>query len=179
MREQLVAVAERRDRTAFSELFEYLAPRFKSFALARGFSDRQAEEVVQDAMLAVWTRAASFKPELAAPMTWFFTIARNKCTDLFRREGRTHAELDDEAEQPEDEGRGPEALYLAGRARELLDAALGRLSGEQRSVVQKAFFEDMTQTEVAEALGIPLGTVKSRLRLAYERLRAELREQPS
>lgn len=176
LRERLHAVAEHRDRAAFTELFDRLAPRFKSLALARGLNERQADEIVQDAMLQVWTRAASYRPEIAGPMAWLFTIVRNKCTDLFRREGRAHAELSDVPDRADDERAGPEEELGAKRAADILGLALEVLTADQRAVVRKSFFEEKPHSVVAAELGIPLGTVKSRLRLAFARLRSELPE---
>jgi len=176
MRVRLTAIAERRDRSAFTDLFGYLAPRFKAFALAKGVAERQAEDIVQESMLLIWTRAATFQPDLGGPMTWFFTIVRNKCVDLARSESRRRTESNDIPEQADDERYGPEAITSANLTRARLDDALAALNAGQRSVLRKAFFEEKSHAVVATELGIPIGTVKSRLRVAYERLRATLTE---
>jgi RNA polymerase sigma-70 factor (ECF subfamily) len=175
--ERLAAVAERRDRSAFAELFQHLAPYFKRFALAKGEDHQRAEELAQETMLTIWRKAATFDPEKAAPMTWLFAIARNKRIDLFRRNGLAHANIEQAPVQVEDERHGPEATYAADRARGSIQRALRALSTAQRAVIEKAFVEEKSHSVVAEELALPLGTVKSRIRLALNRLRSELAEE--
>jgi RNA polymerase sigma-70 factor (ECF subfamily) len=174
--ERLTAVAEREERAAFADLFRYLAPRFRAFAQGMGVSPNQAEELAQEAMISVWRKAATFDPKLASPATWLFTIVRNKRIDMFRRDRRPHVPLDQAPDRTADERRGPEGAYRAGRARNAVQQALTTLSPEQRMVIHKAFVEDKTHSEVAAELELPLGTVKSRIRLALDRMRGALPE---
>jgi RNA polymerase sigma-70 factor, ECF subfamily len=167
------AIAQHRDRAAFATLFGYFAPRVKAWMLRGGFSPAVAEELAQETMLSVWQKAALFDASRAGAATWIFTIARNLRIDALRR-GRHPSELmlelTDEAEAP------PQAdhVLIKGQHESRIRAALGQLPAEQAEVVQKAFFEDKAHAEIKQELGIPLGTVKSRLRLAMNRLRTVL-----
>ncbi len=171
----VVAVAKRRDRAAFRELFDHFAPRLRSFILRRGADMAVAEEVVQEAMVRVWRKADKFDPDKASASTWIFTIGRNAHIDIVRRVGRPEIDANDPTFQPEPE---PDALTRiaqgqnAGRVR----TALTGLPGEQREILMLAFFEDKPHGRIAEELDLPLGTVKSRIRLAFKRLRSELEE---
>lgn len=176
--EQLSALVEsvalRRDRQAFSRLFTYFAPKLKSFALRRGISSNAAEELVQETMLAVWRRADTFDRRRASVSTWIFTIVRNKRIDLLRRGTFPEVDLEQAADQPEDGHDPDERADLAKFATDL-HRALQMLPKEQAEILQRAFFEEKTHRSIASELGLPLGTVKSRIRLALTRLRAALR----
>jgi RNA polymerase sigma-70 factor (ECF subfamily) len=169
------AVAARRDRDAFARLFKHFAPRLKGFGLRRGTDAASSEELAQETMLTVWRKAETFDPNRATVSTWIFTIVRNKRIDLFRREGHPEADL---AEAAEKAYEGPAADDEVDRVRssETLRAALRVLPVEQFDVLQKAFFEDKSHSVIAAELGLPLGTVKSRIRLALARLRGALPE---
>lgn len=170
------AVAEHGDRTAFAELFGLFAPKVKSYLLRLGLPAARAEELAQETMLVVWRRAAQFDPASTGAAAWIFTIARNLRIDAARRDGIAVPEPD-----PTDDPPPPaqaDALVEAARQSERIRAALAQLSAEQAEVVQLAFFDDRPHGEIEAALGIPLGTVKSRLRLAMARLRALLGEAP-
>ncbi len=170
---QLLTLVAERDREAFSALFAHFAPRVKSYMLRLGSSDSQAEELAQEALATVWRKADRYDPARAAASTWIFTIARNLRIDAFRR--RNHPELD-----PEDPALVPEAPPSAdavvARKQDAarVQAALETLPDEQREVVRLSFFDDKTHTEISDALDIPLGTVKSRIRLAFGRIRDTL-----
>ncbi len=172
------AVATRRDRAAFVRLFQHFAPRVKTFMLRSGASEAAAEEIAQETMLSVWRKADSFKPDTAGAAAWIFTIARNQRIDAFRRERRGGAvEVDNDkdiAEQRVDERLTPESQVAAGQLEDCVRQAMAQLSNEQLRVIELSFFEDKPHGEIAELLQIPLGTVKSRLRLAIGRLRALL-----
>ncbi|MBV8191863.1 MAG: sigma-70 family RNA polymerase sigma factor [Alphaproteobacteria bacterium] len=168
------AIAARQDRAAFAQLFRYWAPRIKAF-LMRGGSDAEiAQEVAQEAMIRVWRKAASFDRRRASAATWIYAIARNKRIDLARRASRPAIETDDWlavfATEEEDADKSVLAGQTYSRVKELLDD----LSAEQLLVIRKAFFEDKTHSAIAHELGLPLGTVKSRIRLALSRLRERL-----
>jgi RNA polymerase sigma-70 factor (ECF subfamily) len=170
----LVAVGRRRDREAFSALFRYFAPRLKSYFLRLGTSPRQAEDLVQEAMLRVWERAALYDPARAQASTWIFTVARNLRLDALRGERRPEPEsealLADLADQAE-----PADLQLdSSRREERVRAALGSLPQEQLEILKLSFFEDVAHADIARRLGLPLGTVKSRIRRALGRLRGEI-----
>lgn len=170
--EALAAIAQHRDREAFARLFAHFAPRVKRFLAQGGSPDVQAEELTQEAMAAVWRKAALYDGAQAAASTWIFTIARNLRTDLLRR--RQGLESPDEAYDFDDLDSGepaPEDRLHATRQQERLRRALARLSTEQRDVLRLSYFDDEPHARIAAELGIPLGTVKSRLRLAVAQLR--------
>lgn len=169
----IVSVARARDRTAFSALFDHFAPRLKAFFMARGASPDLAEEIVQETMVTVWHKAEQFDPGRAAAATWVFAIARNKRTDLLRRRARPEADMTDPAIAPEPPADGFDTLSGEEEARRLR-AAVDTLPPEQTSILRLAFYEEKTHQRIAEDLGLPLGTVKSRIRLAMTRIRAVL-----
>jgi RNA polymerase sigma-70 factor (ECF subfamily) len=170
----LHAVASHGDRGAFSQLFEHFAPRIKAFCLKRGSPPSAAEEIAQEAMIKVWRRAAQFDPARASASTWIFAIARNARIDAFRRESRPEVLPEDfDAEDPSADTFGHLADAEAGGK---LVAEISTLPPDQAEVVRKAFFEDKTHQEIAQELKLPLGTVKSRIRLALGRLRKSMSE---
>lgn len=167
----ILAVASRRDRQAFARLHAHFHPRLVTF-LGRG-GMREAEELAQETLLAVWRKAELYDPTQAGAATWIFTIARNLRIDTARRAARaTFVDVDDHDEV--DESPDGEALLLAGERESRVRAALASLPPEQAEVVRQTYFTEKPQVEIARDLGIPLGTVKSRLRLAANRLRALL-----
>lgn len=165
-------VAEAKDHKAFAELFAHFAPRIKAFLMKAGADETTAEECAQDVMATLWRKAHMFDPSRATVATWVFTIARNRRIDVLRRENRP---------EPEDLPWGPEeepgpAEQVALRQENMrLSAALARLPAKQRDLVEKAYFGDLSHSEIAAATGLPLGTIKSRIRLALERLRHEMK----
>ncbi|MEP6967527.1 MAG: sigma-70 family RNA polymerase sigma factor [Pseudomonadota bacterium] len=170
----IVAIAERGDRAAFSELFSHFAPRVKSYLLCLGASAESAEELAQETLLIVWRRATAFDPGRAAPSTWIFTIARNLRFDALRREKRPTMVGD--PSDPVIDPATPDAI-LAGLLDETrIGRALEDLPADQARVVRLAFLSDQPQSEIAVELCLPLGAVKSHLRLAMGRLRATLGE---
>ena len=174
------AVATRRDRAAFAALFEHFSPWVKTFALRSGASAATAEELAQEAMLAVWRKADSFVPGSTGAAAWIFTIARNLRVDALRRERHNGCEVDIDRdiaiESRVDEQLTPESQVAAVQLEQCVRKAMGRLSSEQLRVIELSFFEDKAHGEIAEHLQIPLGTVKSRSRLAITRLRTLLGE---
>lgn len=163
------AVAEKRSREAFAGLFEHFAPRVKSFIMRAGAAPDVAEELAQETMLMVWRKAASFDASKAAVSTWVFTIARNKRIDRLRRENRP--EIDPEDLKLDSETPDPAAAVSALQNRSILETAIKDLTEDQARVIRMAFYEDKSHSAIAEELGLPLGTVKSRIRLALGRLR--------
>lgn len=171
----IVAVAENRDRVAFAELFAYFAPRIKSLLRRAGDSPEQAEELAQEAMLTVWRKANRFDPGGANASGWIFRIAQNLRIDAARRARRADRTASEFAlEAPEVDA--PEAIVGATQMEEKVRHALAQLSADQRKVITLSFLESRPHSEIAELLKIPLGTVKSRIRLAFQRLRSLLEE---
>ncbi|MEQ9121362.1 MAG: sigma-70 family RNA polymerase sigma factor [Alphaproteobacteria bacterium] len=171
----ILAVAERRDRQAFQSLFLHFAPRLKGYLQQGGADPTTAEEVVQETMINVWRKAHQFDPSKAAVSTWVYTIARNARITHLRRQNRPTPDADDPSMAPEP---APEPLEEVSREQDAvrLRAAVARLPEEQQTILKLAFFEDKAHSAVAEELKLPLGTVKSRIRLAMKRIRAELGE---
>jgi RNA polymerase sigma-70 factor (ECF subfamily) len=170
--EMIAGIAARTDRQAFIGLFSHFAPRVKSYMLRLGCSPSQAEELAQETLLTVWRKAATFDPAKAAPSTWIFTIARNLRIDALRRERRPEP-APDPSEAP-DADPAPDAALAASQSEGRVRHAMLILPAEQAEVVRLSFFSDKPHSEIAAELGLPLGTVKSRLRLAMGRLREEL-----
>lgn len=163
-------VGQNKDKAAFAELFDYFAPRVKSFLMKGGANPDIADELAQETMITLWQKAASFDPAKANASTWIFTIARNKRVDGLRKKIRPETE-DAEAEFIADDA--PLASEVIAQAEEAhaMEDALASLPKEQADLLYKSFFEDKTHADIAEESGIPLGTVKSRIRLALEKLR--------
>lgn len=164
------AVAAHQDKAAYAKLFKMFATRLKAYAMRGGLGSEPAEEVMQEAMIALWRKAHLFDRRKAAASTWLFTIVRNKRLDYLRREGRPKLQEEDFAHVETTTG-GSDQLVFSMQQNATLRKRLDALSHEQRLVLQKAFFEDKSHAEVAEDLGVPLGTIKSRIRLAINRLR--------
>jgi RNA polymerase sigma-70 factor (ECF subfamily) len=164
------AVAVLRDREAFHRLFDHYAPRVKSYLRRLGAGEDVAEDLMQEVMLTIWRRAEQFDPRKAALSTWIFTIARNKRIDAIRRERRPDFDAEDPLIEPDSAPRGDRALEAAQLSRAMMEA-VRTLPEEQSSLLRIFYFEDKTHSTIAEELGLPLGTVKSRLRLALGKLR--------
>ena len=171
----LTKVGRDKDKTAFAALFSYFAPRLKSFLLRLGTDMSTAEELAQEAMIMVWRRAETFDPKQAGASTWIFTIARNKRIDRLRRDGRPLPDMLDPAMMPDQPETGLEAVNR-GEEEDKLRHAMKKLPEEQAKMIFAAYYEEKSHREIAEESGLPLGTVKSRIRLALTRLRANLDE---
>ncbi len=169
----VVAVAAHRDREAFAALFRHFGPRLKTFFMRGSMSGGMAEDLVQETMLSLWRKAEYYDPAKAGVATWLFTIARNLRIDHFRRQ-RNPADL------PSDPEETPPSLEdeLLATERDLrVRRAISGLSPEQLQIIRLSYFGEKSQSEIAEELGIPLGTVKSRSRLAMSRLRSLLEDE--
>jgi RNA polymerase sigma-70 factor (ECF subfamily) len=167
------AIAQRRDRAAFAELFAYFGPRVKAWMIRAGSNPTAADELAQEAMLAVWQKAHLFDQARAGASTWIFTIARNLRIDTLRKERHPSNLMPDPSDEPDAPAQSDRILAIA-QQQARIRKALHLLPVEQADVVRMAFFEDKVHAEIEKELGIPLGTVKSRLRLAMSRLRAVL-----
>ncbi|MCV6586432.1 MAG: sigma-70 family RNA polymerase sigma factor [Marinibacterium sp.] len=166
-------IRDHRDEAAFAELFRHFAPRVKAFLMKSGADAALAEEVAQDCMATLWHKAHQFDPARASVATWVFTIARNRRIDVLRKQRRP---------EPEDLPWGPEAepdqediLTLQQESTQLRQA-LGALPDAQRELIERAYFGDLSHSEIAAATGLPLGTIKSRIRLALDRLRHAMKK---
>ena len=164
----LIAVRDAQDKAAFAALFRHFAPRIKAFLMKSGANAALAEECAQDVMATMWQKSHLFDPTRASVATWVFTIARNRRIDALRKSRRP---------EPEDLPWGPEAEPDQAEAMEMqqetdrLGAALAQLPAKQRALIERAYYGDLTHSEIAAETGLPLGTIKSRIRLALERLR--------
>jgi RNA polymerase sigma-70 factor (ECF subfamily) len=175
------SVATAADRQAFAALFRHFAPRLNGFLLRGGADHALAEELTQETMVALWRRAATFDPQRAQLSTWLYTIARNLRIDRHRRAagGESLIEFDHDGEEQPDDDDGPDERLIAAQREIGVRRALETLPPEQALVLRLSFFDDHPHSRIAEDLGIPLGTVKSRIRLAVTQLRRLLdRYQP-
>ena len=166
----MVNVAENRDRDSFMRLFDHFAPRVKGYLMRLGADAAMADDIAQDVMLTLWRRADRYDPAQAKVGTWIFAIARNRRIDVFRRSNKPDIDPEDPSLAPPEPIRADdagEADQWAARIAEAVDD----LPPEQAELVRLAFFEDLTHSEIAERRNLPLGTVKSRLRLALGRMR--------
>lgn len=166
-------ISEFRDKTAFQELYRLYAPRLKGFFLKAGCESDVAEEISQETMISVWRKAAMFDPAKAKFSTWLFTVARNKRIDLIRRQNRPQIDETmylatvEPIEMPDEQ-----VSQIHDRAQ--VEAILKYLPAEQLHVLKMAFFEEKSHQMIADETGIPLGTIKSRIRLALGRLKTVL-----
>lgn len=172
MSRNLAAIADQRDEAAFADLYGYYAGRVKSFLMGKGMNEDAAEELMQEIMLTVWRRAESYDPAKAAVSTWLFTIARNRRIDHLRGNSRIEVELDDEMLDVEtSEEDGQERFVSNAQAAKLLGAAMERLPQEQRQVMHLSYYRGQSHGAIARWLDLPIGTVKSRIRLAMQSVR--------
>ncbi|MCP5162558.1 MAG: sigma-70 family RNA polymerase sigma factor [Hahellaceae bacterium] len=171
----LERIAQEQCQDAFSELFQSVAPRLKAYAMKLGSPPMEAEEIAQDSMLTVWRKAAQFNPRLASPHTWLFTIARNRRIDFYRKQREELLDSDDL--WPDPESGELDVAVSSDLDAQLLRTLIDALPADQRQVLFKMYFEDKSHSEIAEEMDIPLGTVKSRLRLAMAKLENLAQEQ--
>ncbi|WP_171171942.1 sigma-70 family RNA polymerase sigma factor [Ruegeria sp. HKCCA0370] len=161
-------IRDAQDQAAFAELFQHFAPRIKAFLMKSGSDATMAEECAQEVMATLWHKAHLFDPTRATVATWVFTIARNKRIDVLRKQRRP---------EPEELWWGPEAepeqddVIALQQETAQLRTALTALPDAQRELIEKAYFGDLSHREIASQTGLPLGTIKSRIRLALDRLR--------
>ena len=166
-------IASNRDGDAFDTLFRYYAPRVKSYCLRLGADASSAEEVTQEAMVLVWRNADQYKSSLASASTWIFTIARNLSIDRFRKSRRPQFDPNDPLFVPDGE-QTPDTLIERIQTEENVRKIMDTLSSNERNVLMLSFYENLSHGEISKQLNIPVGTVKSRIRLAFAKIRAKL-----
>lgn len=165
-------IRDQQDQAAFAELFNHFAPRVKSFLMKSGADEGLAEECSQEVMVTLWRKAHLFDPTRASVATWIFTIARNKKIDALRRQNRPEPES--LPWQEDQEPDAAEALELQQESTRLA-RVIEELPDKQRDIVKRAFYGDLSHQEIALETGLPLGTIKSRIRLALDRMRHNLK----
>ncbi|MBO0333318.1 sigma-70 family RNA polymerase sigma factor [Sneathiella sp. CAU 1612] len=171
----LTAVGLDQDATAFRRLFANLAPRLKFFLIKGGMIESAAEDVMQETMMKVWRKAEMYDSSKASASTWIYSIARNVKIDRLRKEHRPEPDPEDPCFVAEDPETGEQAVSRK-QDRERIQKAMALLPPEQMTIIKMSFFEERSHGEIAEMLEIPLGTVKSRIRLAFGKIRAELED---
>jgi len=169
---EIAAIRDHEDRKAFARLFAHFAPRVKAFLMKSGSAPEFAEECAQEVMATVWRKSDQFDGSRASVATWIFTIARNRRIDMIRKSRRPTPE--DLTWGPEDAPSQADALMLTQET-EQLGRALAALPEAQRVLIERAYFGDLSHSEIAAETGLPLGTIKSRIRLALDRLRHAMR----
>ena len=175
---KVLAIGQRQDEAAFADVYSYYGGRVKSFLMGKGMAEQIAEELTQEIMLTIWRRAESYDPKKAAASTWIFTIARNRRIDYLRGNSRIEVELDDEMLDIETTDEDTQAKYVSdAQAAEQLKQALATLPQEQRQVMHLSYFRGQSHGAIAAWLDLPIGTVKSRIRLAMQAVRAQLQDE--
>jgi RNA polymerase sigma-70 factor (ECF subfamily) len=172
-RSLIARIAENRDRDAFRELFVHFGPRIKALMLKAGADHALAEDLVQDVMMTVWRKVELYTPERGAVSTWIYTIARNARIDRLRHNSSRPYEDLDGLELPSEEPDSEDQVY-ANQQVEFVGEALAGLPDDQRRIIELAYLHNKSQSEISDELSVPLGTVKSRMRLAYQKLKASL-----
>lgn len=166
-------VATSKDRQAFAQLFDYFAPRLKSYLRSLNMSDGAAEDLTQEVMLVLWHKAHLYDASKSSLSTWLFRVARNRRIDLARRDKSALLDPDEPLLQPASAQPADEAMDDDQRD-ERVQLAMASLPQEQIELVRQAFFLGLSHSQISEQTGLPLGTVKSRIRLAFGRLRRAL-----
>ena len=163
-------IGKNQDKLAFNSIFRYFAPRLKSFLVKAGSTDSQAEEVIQEVMIAVWTKSSTYDSSKSSVSTWIYTIARNKRIDKIRKEKRHYlSESDEGLEIPVDSTQEKE--IFSTQVSNSLKKYMSNLPEEQSKLLKLSYFYNKTHTDISTELKIPLGTVKSRIRLALTKMR--------
>jgi len=171
----MASVAERRDREAFATLFDYYSPRLNAYLQRLGVDRTTAEEITQEVMVTLWHKAALFDSAKSSLGTWLYRVARNRRIDLARRDRVDYVDPSEYAlDIPDDQAPNADGQIDAQTREDVLRTAMTDLPEEQRALVRLAFFEILSHSEIAARTGLPLGTVKSRIRLAFSRLRRAL-----
>jgi len=163
-------IATKKDKTAFSSLFKLVGPRIKGYLMKLGSNDIVAEDLLQEVMLTVWRKSETFDRNKAAVSTWLFTIARNKRIDMLRKEIRPQLDPNDPMLTPNQE-ESPDNVYDSKQESIKITDAIKMLPEEQSKLIKMTYYEDKSHSIIAKELKMPLGTVKSRIRLASTRLK--------
>lgn len=171
----LERIAMSGDRTAFRDLFEHYAPRIKSMLMKAGCDTATADDLVQDVMVRIWRKAAFYSSDRGSVASWVFTIARNARIDRLRNKSSQPYEDVYELDLPT-AGTSAETNVLQAQHSERIAQAMAELPEDQQEVIRLAFMDDMAQSTIAEKLDLPLGTVKSRMRLAYGKMKLLLED---
>jgi RNA polymerase sigma-70 factor, ECF subfamily len=166
----IACIAQNQDREAFAEVFNHYAPRVKALLVKSGSPPAAAEELAQEAMLTVWRKAASYDPARASVSAWIFTIARNLRNDSLRR-GSSALHAFDATFGAEDPAQ-PDAILSGAQDGARVRAAMRSLNPDQAQAIEMAFYQEQTHSQISQALGVPLGTVKARIRFGMMKLRA-------
>ena len=166
----LELIGKNQDKLAFNTIFRYFAPRLKSFLVKAGSTDSQAEEVIQEVMIAVWTKSSTYDSNKSSVSTWIYTIARNKRIDKIRKEKRHYLSESDEGLEIPVNSTQENEIFSAQVSNSLKKYMLN-LPEEQSKLLKLSYFYNKTHADISEELKIPLGTVKSRIRLALTKMR--------
>ncbi len=175
----LLLIAEKQDKTAFARLFEQFAPRVRAWLIGQGAAPDDAEEIAQDTMIKVWQKAKQFDPGRASSQAWIFAIARNRRIDLIRQRNvrqRTADNFAHEVDAHHDKPEQPDDHAQRRGVKAIVADSLKELPQQQLEVIRLSYFEGLSHREIAETLGLPVGTVKSRIRLAFSRMKGNLSE---
>jgi RNA polymerase sigma-70 factor, ECF subfamily len=172
--ELIQKIASDNSRDAFCELFKQFAPRIKSFMMGQGMGTNEAEDLAQDVLLLVWRKADSFDPQKAKASTWIFTIARNRRIDIARKANRAK-------DLPEDLWQdfdviSQEKQIINAQNRDRIINCFAMLNADQKKVLELAFYENLSHSQIAQTLSLPIGTVKSRIRLAISHMKTQLNQ---
>lgn len=166
-------IAGMKSRTAFANLFEHFAPRLKSYLMRLGSDPASAEELVQEVMLNVWRKADQYDRRQASVSTWIFRIARNRRIDSHRRMNKPELDAEDPMLQPS-KIEEPDITVNRAQIETVVRQELETLPEEQLVLLKAAFYEGLSHSQIAKKFDLPLGTVKSRIRIAFQRLKGQL-----
>lgn len=169
----LQAVGNRADRNAFKRIFLVMTPKLKAYLISTGQSQNEAEEILQETMLKVWRKASLFDKNKSAANTWIYSVAKNARIDRIRKETRPAPDPDDPYFTPDPPETGEQSVSRSQDG-EIIRKAMQILSVDQIQIIKMSFFEDKSHAEISEELGLALGTVKSRIRLAFGKIRNEV-----
>ena len=172
--EALSKIASKKDVASFKIIFDYFGPRLKSFLMSSGSNESIAEEIIQETMTIVWTKADYYNPKLASPSTWIYTIARNKKIDILRKSNKAILVDIEVASLPPIESKLEDDIELDQKF-DIINKYLDDLPKDQLELLKLNFIEEKSHGEIAKITNIPLGTVKSRIRLAMEKIRTRIK----
>ena len=169
----LVNIGESRDKVSFKKIYKYFSPRIKGYIMKLGAEESMAEEIVQETMTTIWRKSDTYDPKNAGASTWIFTIARNKRIDRLRKDGKKLSNLIDPSLQPQSE-KMPDENLIDKEIKAEFSLILKKISPDQAKIIKAAYYEGKTHKEISDEIKIPLGTVKSRVRLALKHIKDEL-----